>query len=392
MKQFNAKYSGQIEVEAFYQGSYEDAMTKLSTSYGTGRIPDVMQVSDINTGYMSDMKIGIPAEELNENSADPADFDDLIDVSRKYYTSNGVLESVPFMTSQPVVTINPELAQQAGLDVNNPPSNLEELLSWARQITANTAKKGIVFHITPWWFEEWSASAGLLYCSPNNGMTGELPTSFQLSTPTQIETWEEFQKLYQEGIALNVGTQGSLGQGPFTKGEVGMIVNSSAATTQIVKDAEFSPLVIPFPLIDSENGGAIIGGNSLWVLGESATGSREQAAWEFVKFTMQPESQALVFTQGGYLPASKSAVEQISQNATEVQKALLTQLATTKSSYEISGCHSGAMRAQRVKLQSRLEDILVNGADVEQNLKAAEAESAEIISSYNYRAEITKRG
>lgn len=219
-----------------------------------------------------------------------------------------------------------------------------------------------------------------------------LVDKFVLSHDSQIKTWTVFQNLYREGIALNVGTDGNLSAGPFSSGKVGMIVASSAATSQILKDAtSFKPIAVPFPVINKEKGGAIIGGNSLWVLGNSAKAPREQAAWKFVSFMRTTSAQELVFSEGGYLPMDKKALENMEAKSEGVQKVLLEQLASTKDSVEAAGCHSGAMKAQRNQMKVNLEAILIDGKDVSEVLRKAEQKSSSVIKSYNDRAAITER-
>lgn len=388
--EFNESHKGKIRVRTLYQGSYEDAITKLSTSVSTGNLPDVMQVNDANSAYMADTGLTVPVEQLNEAAGSSYQLDELVEAARTYYSRAGRLESMPFQASQPFVLVNPELAGAAGLSLEKPPASIDDLVAWARAIREKTGKRGISFHIHPWWFEEWTAALGVTYCTPGNGLSDQLPTAFTMSTDEQVHVWTEFQKLYADGVALNVGTDGSRVSGPFGSGEVGMVVASSAGLSQFLRDARgFEPIGVPFPTAGS-NGGAVIGGNSLWVLGDNPKGKREQAAWEFVTFMASASSQRKVFTEGGYLPSSKKAIADLVGSTDPVRHMLLEQYENTPASEAAAGCHSGALQAQRTDFRPVMEAILLEGADVKASLEKAEKKSASIIAGYNKRAELTK--
>src|SRR5690349_17758831 len=53
-------------------------------------------------------------------------------------------------------------------------------------------------------------------------------------------------------------------------------------------------------------GGVIIGGASLWIT-DQGTAEQQAGAWDFVKFTAQPEQQAFFASNTGYYPTRKAA-------------------------------------------------------------------------------------
>ena len=54
IEQFNTEYEGKIHVNYEYQGSYDDAFSKIQAA-GSDIPCDLMQVYDIGTRYMIDM-------------------------------------------------------------------------------------------------------------------------------------------------------------------------------------------------------------------------------------------------------------------------------------------------------------------------------------------------
>lgn len=389
VNEFNETHSD-VHVTAFYQGNYADAITKLSTSVAVDNQPDIMQVNDANSGYMADANISVSVTDLNAAASDPFDLDEIVPAASTYYSRDGALTSMPFMVSMPSLYINPEMAKVAGLDPTKPPSSRKELTEWARAIAQATGKRGLVFHIHPWWFEEWTASAGEIYCSPENGIGDELATRFTLTSDTQVETWTDFADLYHSGVALNVGTDGSKTSVPFGNGEVGMVLASSASLKAILKDArDFEPVVAPFPIDNPQEGGVAIGGNSLWLLGDDPAGPREQAGYEFLTFMASATSQKTLFDMTGYLPSNVKAIEAATAEADAQHATALTQLLSTPANTATAGCHSGALQSERSALQPSMESFLSGGADVKSALAGVEAASEDIVSTYNHRAEDT---
>lgn len=383
---FNTEYSGKIKVTAVYQGAYADAIAKLANSVQVGNLPDLMQVNDANTTYMRDSGVTIPADQLNEAAEEKTDLSELLPVARSYYTMDDSLNSMPFLVSAPAVFINPELATEAGLDIENPPSNRQELIDWAKTFHEKLGKPGISFHIHPWWFEQWSASNGLLYCAPENGIGSEPATKFTLADPLQIETWRDFAELYASGVALNVGSDGNNAQSAFANGEVGMITASTAGLGNIEQNATFTPVAAPFPIDQSADGGMIIGGNSVWVFGEDPADPKAQAAWTFESYLISKDAQKLIFEKSGYLPINESALDEVASSTDPTRKVLLDQVASTKANVYTAGCHSGAIQQLRNELKEAMTQILQEGKDPAPLLSDLETKSETMVADYNERA------
>ncbi|MDU0969347.1 MAG: ABC transporter substrate-binding protein [Actinomycetaceae bacterium] len=386
VKDFNEKNKGKIKIDSIYQGSYGDAIAKLANSVQSGKMPDVMQVNDANTIYMRDTGIAIPAEDLNKAADTKTDLKGLVPAVGQYYTIDGKLLSMPFMTSTPVLYINPDMAAKAGLDANNPPKTRAELIDWAKKIHAATGKPGLVFHVGAWWFEEWTASDGLEYCTPKNGVGKKSAEKFVLSDPKQVQTWKDFRELYKNGDALDVGSDSNNAQTAFATQEAGMTIQSSSSLGNLQENSQFKPVTAAFPVDNTKDGGIVIGGNSLWVFGKDAKDAKAQAAWKFVTYMASPEAQKVIFDKSGYLPGTEKSLKAVSEGADPVHKVLLDQLADVKASTVTAGCHSGAIQQVREALGDTLTSILHDGTDPQQALTALETKSQTMVADYQKRA------
>lgn len=382
---FNAAQEGKIEVSAVFQGSYDDAITKLANAVQAKNLPDLMQANDVNTQYMIDTQLTVSADELNSAAKNQIDFANYAPVVQRYYTIAGTMRSIPFQISQPVLYLNKKLVADAGLDIENPPTTFADLVTWAKTINEKTGKGGIVFHLTPWWFEELTASTGLEYCTPDKGAGKEAASAFVLTDPKQVAQWEGFQELYQSGAAVNVGTDGNNAQTSFSNGDAGILLASSAAYGNVSGSATFDIVLAPMPL-DDPTSAVVPGGNSVWIIGKDPKGGREQAAYEFAKYLASDEVQSQSFVVSGYLPATITAAKAIEGDADANQKVLLEQLAREAASPAAAGCHSGALQPVRNEVQAAMEESLVGGADVKTTFQKVEEKAPALIEDYNKRA------
>ncbi|MGE5592394.1 MAG: extracellular solute-binding protein, partial [Betaproteobacteria bacterium] len=72
--EFNGTHPN-IQVQAVYQGSYDDAINKLKTAIQTKSTPHVMQVYDIGTKFMIDSKAIVPMQKwIDKDKVDISTF------------------------------------------------------------------------------------------------------------------------------------------------------------------------------------------------------------------------------------------------------------------------------------------------------------------------------
>src|SRR5690625_2240427 len=124
--------SDSVHVEAIYQGSYDDSLTKLRAVGGSDEAPAIVQVFEIGTKYMSESGFITPMQEF----IDDEDFDtsNLEENILSYYEIDGDLYSMPFNTSNAVMFYNKDMFERAGLDPEDPPSSYSEMIDAAQKI------------------------------------------------------------------------------------------------------------------------------------------------------------------------------------------------------------------------------------------------------------------
>ena len=278
VSEFNDANKGKIKVEASYQGSYTDVQQKFSAAVQAKSTPSILQMNDTSTGYMIDSKMTTPVYKFAEGDSD-FDTADLQPVALKYYSDDNGLLSLPFAISQPVTYINNKLAQQAGLDVSNPPTTFAEVVDWANTIHEKTGAYGFSMNmVDSWILEELSASHGELIATPDNGRGGKAVTGVNMTSATQLDMFQKIADMFKDGVALNPGTDSSSMTTAFTSNKVGVVLTSSASYTSMLPDSSSKNVTIAqFPHDDAnKDAGTPIGGNSLWIVAAEHSEARSE--------------------------------------------------------------------------------------------------------------------
>lgn len=375
---FNNEHKGEIEVQASYQGSYEDAIAKFIASVQTSDLPALLQASDVQTAYLRDSGVATPAQELGGDY----NFDNLMDVVGNYYTFDGKVYSMPFMVSQPAIYTNDTELAAAGVS-HDDLSTVNGLLDAAEKIHDKTGKAGLTFHHSGWYMEQFQSMTGQYMCSPENGVD-TAATEFNLTSPETEELWKRIGELYSKGAIHNPGNDGSAATGAFLADQAAIQLNSSGNYGNIVSaNPNFDWSILSLPR-DTDEAGAVPGGNSLWAIKEGHSKDTQQAAWEFMQYVGTDEVQKKIFDQTGYLPTTKGAGESLA-DLTEQQESLIAQIQNTPSNKVTAGCKTGALNSARNSYQSAMSSI-ANGSDSKTALDEAQQGADAEITSYNERA------
>ncbi|MFZ5870085.1 MAG: ABC transporter substrate-binding protein [Actinomycetota bacterium] len=388
IEKFNAANEGTIEVEGVFQGNYDDTITKYKASVQSGDTPTLVQIYDIGTQFMIDSGQIVPMQEFIDR--DDYDVSDLQPNIAGYYSVGDRLWSMPFNTSMPVLYYNKTLFEQAGLDPEDPPATLDEVRAAAEALSASNggpAQFGFGAAIYGWLLEQFIASNGDLYCDNGNGREGRAEAVL-FDEPGAVEVVSWWQQMVADGLAANTGRDTKAAQNAFKAGEVAMVLESTGQVTGFTQAAEgaFELGVGYYPKLEQNDSGPIIGGASLWISGEGHDPAEQEAAWRFVQFLAEPESQASWHTGTGYFPISKGALElpedvqwreQYPQFDVAVQQLQDTELTTAT-----QGCLLGVMPQARKAAEDGLEKAIL-GADPQQAMSEAADGLLEQIESYN---------
>lgn len=305
VNKFNEQ-SDNIEVEAIYQGSYDDLLNKLRAVGGSEEAPAIVQVFEIGTKYMSESGFITPMQEfIDEDDFDVSVLEPNI---LSYYTIDDQLYSMPFNTSNAVMFYNKDKFEEAGLDPENPPRTFSEVKEAAEKLSGD-GNYGFTMATIGWFFEQLLANQGGLYLDNDNGRSGDA-TEALVNSEEGLNIFEWLNEMNNEGLFRNYGSNWEDPRGPFFAGEVAMYLDSTANTAEVIKNSPFEVGAAPLPVADGKDPqGLVVGGASLWITNQVSE-EEQQAAWEFVKFMTQPDVQAEWAAATGYFPITPAAYEE----------------------------------------------------------------------------------
>lgn len=366
-------------VEAIQQPNYDDTINKLNTSLAGGNLPNVVQIYDIGTQRMIDSKRILPVQDfLDKEKSNIAS--DLEPAVASYYTVNGKLYSMPFNSSAPVMYYDKNAFREVGLDPNKPPTTYDEVYEAAKKLVKKDAsgkiiRSGVDFTLYGWILEQELAIQSALYVQPDNGRGSQRATQVVFNGEAG-QNWLNFlKKLQDNGVGRSLGrhsgtTNGTTLGANFSKGEAAMAFESIATLRSWSKQAadaggkvDIGVAFLPKPT--GAKGGVIIGGASLWIT-DQGSADQQQGAWEFVKFTAQPEIQAYFASSTGYYPTRKAAYDQPDMKAALAKypqfQVAVDELHATEASYPTQGAVFGTFAGTRVLVEGAMEQFMLGKA------------------------------
>lgn len=380
-----------------YQGGYTESLNKLISSVRSGDVPSVIQLSDVSTQIMIDSEAITPVQRfIDDEGYDLSDFEPK---ALDYYSVDGTLYSMPFNLAGPILYYDRQAFEDAGLDPDRPPATLDEVRAYSERLLVRDEKgevtrTGISLEISAWSFEQMLAKGGALDVNNGNGRDGRA-TEAVFDGQVGVDIIEWWDAMVEDGLAYNAGTDTTDAMLKLATEEAAMGIASSGALRALIgavilagrDPARYDTGPMPGP--ESEDGGIILGGASLWIL-NGRPEEEQQGAWEFLKFTAEPEQQAQWHSDTGYLPSRLSsydlpvavkAREEFPQFETAVQ-----QLRASPDNRATQGALVGDFGSVRDRVVEAFERVLAGGADPAQELQAAADDATDIIRQYNRTA------
>lgn len=302
-------------VKAIFQSSYEDTINKINAGLSSGDLPNVAQVYEGGVQRMIDTGKVIPMQDLAERDGLTSIIEDLEPLVRNSYTIDGKMYSMPFNTSTAVWYINRKMFVEAGLDPDKKIWTFDEMRDAAKKLTkkdasGKTTQYGYALRAETWQFEQCFAIANQLYGEPANGRAGRME-KYTFNRPHGVKCLDFYKGLLDDGSAAYFGTSDA--SGAYLRGEAAMIMSSIASLRTFLATIErlnsgVELDIVQIPRDAGDKGISAIGGASLWI---TNTGTQEQqdGAWDFVKWTAQPEIQAWWAVSTGYYPVVMKAYD-----------------------------------------------------------------------------------
>lgn len=375
------------EVVMEYQGSYEDTIAKLQNT-PEGMRPDVVQLAEVNTCWMAYSDYYLPVQDyIDATGLDTSDYQAAI---LGYYTVNGKLLSMPFNCSVPCIIYNATLLEKAGIDPETL-GTLDGVMTASRAIVdQGLARYGTVFNGEGFVLENYFGMMGADITDNDNGHAGvatKLVIDENGSAEKLFNTWLEF---VSDDSAVSFGgdsAAASEGKKETSAGNIAMYIGSCGAFSSIKSGAagQYDMGIRALPKVsDSDPYNLTVGGGSFWIVNNGEM-SKDDGAFDFIKYTASTDMQAMWASSTGYLPVSKSAQEQ------EVYQAFLNDTvgfdtvlaAMSESTADSAGPLMGVSNKWRSVLGSELQMVQDGGYSVQEAVESICYQMNDEISLYN---------
>lgn len=378
------KSQDKVEVEALYQGSYQEALNKFKSVQGTDKAPALIQLNEISTEYMYNSGAITPMQEFVKK--DNYDLTKLEDTLINYYTINGTLYSMPFNSSASILLYNKDAFKEVGLDPEKAPKSYKELAEAAKKLTKGSERYGFAMIMDAWFIEQLLANENTLYVNEENGRAGKSPTAVAYNGEKIKTIFNWLNDMYRDNTATSYGKEYQNTRAAFLSGKVSMYIDSSAGIQQLTELANFE---IGSAYVPSENGeftGVPIGGASLWIT-NSVSDEKQAAAWDFVKYAVSKESQALWASSTGYYSVNKEAydLDLLKKDLEKTPQKLVAvnEIKDTQKTAATSGAIVGVFPELRKVMTDSMEKVYVGKEKIDKIIDKMVKESDRIVKRYN---------
>ncbi|NRB02064.1 MAG: sn-glycerol-3-phosphate ABC transporter substrate-binding protein UgpB [Rhodobacteraceae bacterium] len=309
--EFNASQSDYKVVQS-HKGNYSETLNAGIAAFRANEQPHILMVFEVGTATMMAAGGAVrPVYEVMAASGATFEPDAYIGSVKGYYTStDGDMLSLPFNSSTPVLWVNRDAFDAAGVDPDMDLSTWENVGGALDALKAGGEDCPLVTAWQSWiHLENFSAYHDVPFASKDNGFSG-LDTELMLNGPAQIAHLSAMQDWAEDGKFIYTGRRNE-GGANFRSGECALFTESSAGYAGIKAEAEFDFEVRPLPYwkaVADEPQNTIIGGASLWVMA-GHDDAEYKGVGEFLAFLSKADVQASWHQNTGYLPITLEAGE-----------------------------------------------------------------------------------
>ncbi len=307
VRQFNetlGKEKG-IEVEAVYQGTYAESVTKMNSVLSAGQtetLPDVMQLDATGkVSYLAADAAYTVEEALKDHPEN--DLSGLLAPAVSNWSLSGVQLGLPFATSTTVLYYNKTALDAAHVSA---PDTLADIAALADVLKL---EEGTVIYAsvpnTP-TLANWLGQIGSNLVNYHNGAEGTADALECLENGALVTFLRAWKNLYASGALSN--TSGSTDA--FVAGKQLLMTSSSSNVASLLEKVanNFEVGVAGYPRVNSEAAhGATVNGSCLVMFDHGD--AKKEAAWSFMQYLTSSEIQADFAKGTGYIPSNRAASE-----------------------------------------------------------------------------------
>lgn len=386
-EEFN-KQNTDIVVEPVYTGNYDDTVTKIQTAAQGGNPPELFVSLATQRFTLSNAGMAMPLDDLIKKDGEEGKkyIEDFLPGFMEDSYVEGKIYSIPFQRSTMVLFYNKDAFTEVGLDPEKAPKSYKELAEAAKKLTKGTERYGFAMIMDAWFIEQLLANENTLYVNEENGRAGKSPTAVAYNGEKIKTIFNWLNDMYRDNTATSYGKEYQNTRAAFLSGKVSMYIDSSAGIQQLTELANFE---IGSAYVPSENGeftGVPIGGASLWIT-NSVSDEKQAAAWDFVKYAVSKESQALWASSTGYYSVNKEAydLDLLKKDLEKTPQKLVAvnEIKDTQKTAATSGAIVGVFPELRKVMTDSMEKVYVGKEKIDKIIDKMVKESDRIVKRYN---------
>ena len=377
VEEFNASQD-EFTVVATHKGNYSETLNAGIAAFRADEQPEILMVFEVGTATMMSAKGAVRSvTEVMQESGAAFDADAYIGSVKGYYTStDGEMLSLPFNASTPVLWVNRDAFEAAGVDPDT------DLSTWQNvgTVLGQLQEGGSTCPLTTAWqswihLENFSAYHDVPFATKDNGFAG-LDTALAFNGEAQVAHITAMGEWAKNGQFFYAGRRNE-GGANFRAGECALFTESSAGYAGIKAEAAFVFDVRPLPYwegVGNSPQNTIIGGASLWVMEGHEAADYEGAA-QFLAYLSSTPVMAKWHQDTGYLPITTAAADATrdagfyAENlGTEVA---VIQMTTNEPTANSKGLRLGSFDQIRTIIDEELEAVWAGDKDAQTALDSA---------------------
>lgn len=305
-----------VHITPVYQSDTVSALKTLVQAKDVANFPDMIQIFAGDVEYMSTVKQVVPMDSLI--AKDPDFSLNILDSLMTAFSYNGTLYSMPFHTSTMGFFWNKTAFAEAGLDPETPPTTIAEMADCAAKLLkVNDAgaveQYAITLAISNVYLNHWIGGQGEYSFIGNNeaGRAGRMTEVTFDKDGTMAALLTEWKKVLDTGAVQHIES-GNQARDEFCSGLSAMLCSSNSALGAVESmsaEMGFEFGVAPLPKVNATDSGSICpGGSSVYVM-DKGDESKIDAAWQFVKYWVQPEQQYSYCSVTGTIPVCEETFD-----------------------------------------------------------------------------------
>jgi multiple sugar transport system substrate-binding protein len=280
--------------------NYEDASQQILRASLVNRMPDLsfQGLNLLRVLVEKELARPLTAFIAGDGGADALGYAPAVmDTVRQHDTIYGV----PFFISTPVIYLNEALVREAGGSVETFPKDWPAIAALGGRIDNRAQNRtGFYFQwdVTGNWM--WQA----LLFSRGGRILSDDERHVAFDGAEGLWALEQFEQFARAGMP---NLRSAQSRPAFGAGTLGIFADSSSNVAFAEQQAtgRFPMRVLPFPLAAPD--GRVPAGGALGVI-HAVDPRRQEAAWRYLRFCTNPESQAFMVRLTGYMPSNARAI------------------------------------------------------------------------------------